>query len=124
MSEKMTKLEEKKRLSPIRIGDPDSGDEYVLEFSRDSVRFAEAHGFKIEELLDYPQTNIPALFYYAFRKNHKKMSRAETDKILDELQGLTADEIARLAGLYRETNDSLIVSDDSERKNARLTVSL
>ena len=50
------------KVSPIRITDPETNDTYVLEFSRESVRFAEQRGFKISELLDFPQSNIPAFF--------------------------------------------------------------
>lgn len=51
------------KVSPIRITDPETNDTYVLEFSRESVRFAEQRGFKISELLDFPQSNIPAFFF-------------------------------------------------------------
>lgn len=50
------------KVLPMKITDPDTGEVYVLEFSRESVRFAEQRGFKISELLDFPQTNIPNLF--------------------------------------------------------------
>ena len=49
------------KVLPMKITDPDTGEVYVLEFSRESVRFAEQRGFKISELLDFPQTNIPNL---------------------------------------------------------------
>ena len=81
------------KVLPMKITDPDTGEVYVLEFSRESVRFAEQRGFKISELLDFPQTNIPNLFFYAFRKNHKNVARDKTDKFLDELGGLSSAEI-------------------------------
>ena len=102
----------------------DTGEVYVLEFSRESVRFAEQRGFKISELLDFPQTNIPNLFFYAFRKNHKNVARDKTDKFLDELGGLSSAEITRLVELYNQPNESLILAEESGRKNCRLTVEL
>ena len=60
------------QVNPMRLIDPDSGETFVLEFSRESVRFAEQRGFKITELTDFPQTNIPAFFFYAFRKSQKR----------------------------------------------------
>ena len=112
------------KVSPICITDPDTGETYVLEFSRESVRFAEQRGFRISELLDYPQTNIPALFFFAFRKNHKNIARDKTDKLLEDLGGLTAKEIGRLAELYNQPNESLIIAEEEERKNCRLTVEM
>ena len=118
----MAKAEE--RVNPMRITDTETGETYVLEFSRESVKFAEQRGFKISELTDYPQTNIPALFFYAFRKNHKKVARNQTDKLLEDMGGLTTEEITRLAELYNQPNESLILMEGAERKNARLTVEL
>lgn len=112
------------KVSPMRITDPDTNETYVLEFHRESVKFAEQRGFKISELLDFPQTNIPAFFFYAFRKNHKGMSRSQTDAILDELGGLTPAAIERLVQLYNVPNDSLIITEDGGPKNSRLTVEL
>ena len=45
----MAKAEE--RVNPIRITDTETGETYVLEFSRESVKFAEQRGFKISELM-------------------------------------------------------------------------
>lgn len=112
------------KVNPMRVTDPDTNEVYVLEFSRESVRFAEQRGFKISELTDFPQTNIPSLFFYAFRKNHRNVARDKTDKMLEELGGLTTAEIARLVELYNQTNESLIIIDDGGRKNSRLTVEL
>lgn len=118
----MSKVENK--VNPMRITDPDTGEVYVLEFSRDSVRFAEQRGFKITELTDFPQTNIPSFFFYAFRKNHKNVSRGKTDKLLEDMGGLTPAELERLAQLYNVPNESLIITDEDGRKNSRLTVEL
>lgn len=112
------------RVKPIRINDPETKETYVLEFSRDSVRFAEMRGFKISELTDFPQINIPAFFFYAFRKNHKNVAREKTDRILEELGGLTPAEIGRLVELYNQPNESLIITEEEGRKNSRLTVEL
>lgn len=114
----------KEHLNPMRITDPKSGETYVLEFNRESVRFAEQRKFNLSELTDYPQTNIPALFFYAFRKNHKNIARDKTDAILEELGGLTPQEIERLVELYNLPNETLIQMDVANRKNARLTVEL
>ena len=100
------------------------GDEtYTLEFSRDSVRFAEQRGFKISELTDFPLINIPAFFFYAFRMHHPSVSRAQTDKILfEEMGGLGPDELSRLAELYAVPQKTLLRQD--ERKNAKVSIQM
>lgn len=111
-------------LNPMRITDTNTGEVYTLEFNRESVRFAEQRKFNISELTDYPQTNIPALFFYAFRKNHKNVAREKTDKMLDELGGLTPPEIERLVALYNQPTETLVQMDETARKNVKLTVEL
>ena len=113
----------KTRIIPIRITDKD-GVTYTLQFNRDSVRFAEQRGFQIDQLLDFPQTNIPALWFYAFRMHHPNIGRANTDALLEQLGGLKPKEIERLVELYNEPNTALIAGDEDERKNAGLTMEL
>lgn len=118
-------MENTERVNPIRIKDNETDDVYVLDFDRESVKFAEMRGFKYTEVGDFPQTNVPALFYYAFRKNHKNVSRDKADKIRDELGGLTGDEISRLIALFLQPLNDLIVTDAEERsKNSRMTVEM
>ena len=115
------------KVKPIRLTDPDTNEVYILEFSRESVKFAEDRKFDISELFKYPQTNIPALWSYAFRKNHKNVARNKTDEMLVKLGGLTKEEIERLVRLYNQTIDSLFADDDENedtRKNAKMTVEL
>lgn len=112
------------RVKPMSITFPDTNETYTLDFSRESVRFAESRGFKISELTDFPQTNIPALFFHAFRKNHQNVSRDKTDKMLDAMEGLTPEELGRLVELYNNTNDTLILTDEGSSKNRKATVVL
>lgn len=117
-------MAKEEKINPIRLTDGDTGETYTLEFSRESVKFAEQRGFKISELTDYPQTNIPALFYYSFRMHHKNVARNQADKMLENLGGLTTEEIARLVELYNQPNESLILLEGNERKNSKVTVEL
>lgn len=111
------------KVKPILIT-TEKGETYTLEFSRESVKFAEQRGFDISELTKYPQTNIPALWFYAFRMNHRNLSRGQTDKILADLGGLKPAEIERLVLLYNQPTESLIVLEDDERKNAKVTLEM
>ena len=110
------------RPNPIKITDPDSGETFVLDFSRDSVKFAEQRGFKILGMSDIPETGIADLFFYSFRKNHRSVARDKTDKILEDLGGLLPSEVQRLQELYSASITSLNMEGD--RKNSRMKVEL
>ena len=111
------------KVNPLKITD-EKGVAYELDFSRESVKFAESRGFNIDELLTYPQTNIPAFWFFAFRKNHKEIARKRTDELLDLLGGLTPEELERLVQLYNQPNETLIAIDGEARKNSKITVEL
>ena len=117
----MAKKEEK--LNPIVIT-LENGTSYTLAFNRESVRFAESRGFKIDEVFDYPLTNIPLFWYLAFRANHKNVARSQTDKILEDMNGLSKEVLERLFQLYHEPYDSLISLDDETGKKSNITVEL
>lgn len=110
-------------MKPIVIKDGKT--EYTLEFNRETIKFAESRGFKIENVSDFPMTFIPDLFYYAFRMHHKNLSREKTDKILfEEMGGIPADMLTRLCELYVEPFNALTVMEDSEPKNSKWTVEM
>lgn len=121
--EKVVPIED--RVRPVRLVGENS-EEYILDFSRDSVRFAEQRGFKPDEVLDFPATKIPELFFYSFRKNHKNLAKNQTDKILEEqLGGMTEALLTRLIQLYNQAAlTHVVVTDEEAAKNARMTVEL
>ena len=118
-------MEEVKRPKPIVLHDEETGQEYTLEFNRDSIRFAESRGFVIEDVGKYPMTKVYELFFYSFRMHHKNVSREKTDRLIDEgwggLGGIPEGVIERLGELYAAP---FIALTDGEEKNARLTVEL
>lgn len=123
MSEKITNMEE--RVMPVRVSDNETGTAYELDFSRESVKFAENRGFKLDEITVYPVTRIPELFYYAFRKNHKNVARSKTDALLDGMGGVTTALLERLIQLYQQAGFThLINTEEDEQKNAKVTVEL
>jgi hypothetical protein len=96
----------------------------VLEFNRESVKFAEDRGFKISEVGDFPITKIPEFFFYAFRMHHKNVPRSKTDEILvEQLGGLTQKALTRLVELYTAPFDCMI-ADEDEVKNAKMEIEL
>lgn len=112
------------KINPIVLEDPESGKKYTLEFSRESVKNAEARGFNISELTTFPNTNIPLLFFYAFRKNHPNVAKNQTDKMIEDLGGLMPEEITRLVELYNQPSKALVIQEGESRKNSRLTMTL
>lgn len=123
MSEKETNNEE--RIPPIRITDNDTGAVYELDFSRESIRFAESRGFDPDEISKYPVTRIPELWYYAFRMHHKNLARDKTDALLDKLHGLSPAMIERLGQLYNQAGLVHTLSTNEDiAKNAQVTVEM
>lgn len=120
----MNDRDENVKVNPITLTDSETGAKYVLEFSRESVKFAEIRGFAIEDVQRYPMTKIPELFFYAFRKNHKNISRQKTDAFLDEwggIGGIPDGMIERLVALYIQPFEAT-PQHEGAVKNARLTV--
>lgn len=125
MSEKKNEIE---RVSPVRMTDNDTGNSYELDFCRESVKFAENRGFKVDDVGDYPATKWPELFYYSFRMHHRNLSRQQTDAILDKFGGMTTSLLGRLVDLYNQAIVSnsdgapVFQTEEDAAKNSRVTV--
>lgn len=118
--------EVEKILKPIQIKSKDNASEfYLLEFNRESIKFAEARGFKVQALEDGVSFSaIEDIFFYSFRMHQPNMSKAQTDKILyEDLGGMPEGVLERLVGLYLAPFETLVQNED-KGKNARLTVEL
>ena len=116
---------ENEQVKPIIIHDEEAGMDYTLEFNRESIHFAEARGFDIDDVSKYPMTKLPELFFYAFRMHHKNVSRAKTDKILfEDLGGLPDGVAERLGALYAAPFEALSSKADGKPKNPKMTVEL
>ena len=109
------------RVKPIIIRDKKNSREYTLEFDRDSVRFAESRGFKLEDVDTYSMTKVPEFFWYAFRMHHKSVALNQAEEILREIGGINESIAKRLVELWVQTYDSL---GNEETKNPDLTVEL
>lgn len=117
---------DEERVKPLRVTDHDTGTTYELDFSRESVKFAEDRGFIVDNVRDFPQSAIPALWFYAFRKNYgNRMPRNKTDALLDRLGGLTIEAIARLRDLFVQAQMSnVVITSEDAAKNASVTVEI
>lgn len=90
-------------VKPLILRDTETGEKYTLEFSRDSVKWAENRGFKYADVSDYPMTGVYDLFFYAFRMHHPGIARSQTDKIIDDwggIEGIPDGVLERLGQLY------------------------
>lgn len=116
---------EKNVVKPLKILDKEKNTPmYTLEFSRESISWAERRGFKIHEVVDFPMTGTSDLFYYAFRKNHKGVTHDTTDAILADIGGWNAEGLLkRLMALYDAGMDSLTAAG-GEEKNSKYALEL
>lgn len=91
------------------------GREYVLEFSRETVKRMEAQGFDVDSIASAPMTTIEALVVGAFEMHHQSMSRAARLQVWSDLGGKSGEDglVAVLARLYMVPVNSL-VADPTE----------
>lgn len=121
-------MELTERVNPIKITDKETNRTYILDFSRDTVRFAEDRGFTWDEVGNKPATMVPLIWFAAFRRYEPKMSLDKATKLLEDLGGMKPKWIIRLRELYDQALASLIAKDEDEGeedgKNGNLTVEL
>lgn len=87
--------------------------DYVLEYSRQSVKTMESQGFVLDELTSKPMTMIPMLFSGAFIRNHKGMKRALIDEIYEQIGDKTG-LMEALMEMYAETLSTLTEDNGGE----------
>lgn len=91
---------------------------YTLEYTRQSVAVLEANGFKVEELLDKPMTNIELVFQTAFLKNHPRVQLSTVKEIFEKCPN-KSELIATLKKMIDETYESLLAEpEENETGNA------
>lgn len=99
------------------------GKTYTLEFSKNSVRYAEGIGLKLDEIENMPFTMLMLLFHCAFKMHHPDMTIDDTDSVYDEIEGLTDEEFKKIVDLYKAQVTSFIRKKDvGERKNGRVSL--
>lgn len=118
---KNTEIEQ--RVDPLCFSIDDV--DYELDFNRESVKYMASKKFKVDaDILDYLANDGDMLWHYAFRANHKSLSKKETDELLDIYGGLTPKTIERLFLLYNQAlmSNHIIQSDEDLEKNPRVKV--
>lgn len=108
-------------LKPIIIKDVKNNISYTLTFTRESVMYAERQGFNIQDLETKALTGIYDLWFYAFRANHKGVSRDVAVGLLEQLGGMPDGLLERLVSLYAEPY-KVLLPKESESKNSNVVV--
>lgn len=109
------------KVEPIVLSYED-GQEYVIEFSRETVEQAERAGFTLDDLEDKMMVRIPQLIFWGLKMHHPTISKEKADKILfEDLGGVSRALIERLVKLYSAGYDTL-VNETGKPKNPKLTV--
>lgn len=89
------------------------GDLYTLEYNRMAIKLLEASGFRLDEFLEKPMSNIELAFSGAFLKNHSKTNQS----IIDEIFNNTKDKkgiIVHLQKMITECYDSLLAEPEED----------
>ena len=115
------------KVKPIKITNKETGKVYYLDFARDTVSAAEQAGFSWEDFPKMLATYTPILWFFAFKAQDRRISKAETDKLLEQIGGLTASMVNRLRELWNQALAPLVNDvdgEDEEVKNGTWTVEL
>ena len=92
-----------------------NGKDYMLEYTKESVKEMERAGFVASEVLNKPNTLLPSLFAGAFRAHHRTTSKSIIDEIFDAL-GDKEDLIGKLAELYQEPLSAMLDEPEDSKK--------
>lgn len=115
---------EREKVMPVIIHDKENNKDYTLEFSRESVKFAEGRGFRLEDVDNYPMTKIPEFFWYSFRMHHPSFSLGQAEKMLERMGGMSEPLARRLGELWAVPFEALNPVADGDEKNLSVTVEL
>lgn len=83
------------------------GKNYVLEFTKNSVKEMEMRGFIASEVIEKPLTVLPSMFAGAFIANHRFTKRKVIDKIFSKIDD-KAELINSLAEMYSLVIDEFV----------------
>lgn len=111
------------KAKPVIIRDKENDKEYTLEFNRDSIKFAEGRGFKIDDMDYFPMSKVPEFFWYAFRMHHPNFALNQAEKLLDRMGGMS-EPLARRLGELWAVPFAALTGNSGDEKNASVTVEL
>ena len=91
--------------------------DYVLEFTKHTIKRMEDAGFVIQDAKTKPMTTLPTLFSGAFLANNRWIKQEAIDEIYDNLpdkEGL----MQKLMEMYTDQVESLFDEPEKSEKNA------
>lgn len=91
------------------------GNEYTLDFDRDSITYLEKLGFSLNLYSQQPMTMMPILFKAAFFKNHRFEKQSVIDKLYDGIKNRNK-LMGALVDMVGDSYQSLVA--DSDEGNA------
>lgn len=95
------------------------GVNYTLEYTRETVSILEANGFKSDELLTKPMTNIDLAFQIAFVKNHPHTQIATIKEIYNHCPNKN-ELIVTLKKMIDETYEALLADPEEDAEGNAL----
>lgn len=93
--------------------------DYILEYTRSTVKAMEAQGFKVNEFDSMPATQLPMLFKGAFLSKHKFIKETLINEIFENM-GNKELLFETLSEMYIDTVNSLF--DEPEEGNVEWTI--
>ena len=91
------------------------GNDYTLEFTRDSIKQMERAGFSYSQVEEKPYTSLMTLFKGAFLAHHPRVSQTTIDEIWDNL-GDKEGMFEVLANLYNEPLEAMMAEPEEGKK--------
>ena len=91
------------------------GTDYTLEFTRDSIKQMERHGFDLNAALSQPVTSVATLFRGAFSAHHPHVSQTTVDEIWDGMENKNG-LFEALIDLYNEPLEALMEEPEEGKK--------
>lgn len=83
------------------------GKEYVLEYTRNSVKEMERRGFVVEDVLKKPMSLLPEMFAGAFIANHRFTRRKDIDEMYQKFDN-KSELLDALAEMYSLVIDEFV----------------
>jgi predicted metallopeptidase len=94
------------------------GKEYILEFTRESIKQMEREGFVAGDVVTKPMLTLPKLFAGAFKAHHKFDIKQKTiDEIFELFKNKSA-LVEKLAEMYSEPMETLMDDENIDEGNA------
>lgn len=96
-------------------------EKFTLEFDRTTIKMLEKAGFKYEEFLEKPMTNIELAFTAAFIKNHPNTKQTTIDEIFEGCKDKNK-LIAVISKMINDCYESLLSEPEDDSKNVQWEV--